>query len=323
MGLTPKVARILAPTDFSSSTEVACSLAARLANRLEAELLVIHVIPTAEMALKVGTVADRTREEILNKSYKGLRVWFEDVVPGELRRFLTVEVHIAVGEPALEIASAASSKGADLIVMATHGRSGIGHLVMGSVTESVLRTAPAPVLALRAGQEGRPLTEVKRILWATDLSPASEEAWRYALMFADTLSAEVSLLHVVNSTELAGIADMPVPPSAGWLEGQLAAIEKELVTRQREVESLGLSARRKVTVGPPAVAIVAEAQAEQVDLIVMGTHGRTGLTHILLGSVAEAVLRKAPCPVLVVRAKREREPEWSGSGMAQAQAETS
>jgi len=164
------------------------------------------------------------------------------------------------------------------------------------------------------GQESHPLTEVRRILWATDLSPASEGAWRYILTLADIFSAKVILLHVVNSIEFTGIADIPVPPPAGWLEGQLAGIERELSRSQQEIEALGLSARRKVTVGATAAAIVEEAHTEGADLIVMGTHGRSGLSHVLLGSVAEAVLRKAPCPVLVVQVKRQGVPEQPGSG---------
>lgn len=301
MSLTAKITRILAPTDFSRSAEGACCLAARLANRFQAGLLMLHAIPTVDMALQIGARGGRTREEILDESHDRLWVWFHTVVPEELRCFVTAEAQVAVGEPAPEIAGVAKASGIDLIVMATHGRSGISHLVMGSITESVLRTAPAPVLALRTGQESRTLSEVKRILVATDLSRASEGAWRYVLMLADMLSAEVCLLHVVNSYEVVGIADISAVPPASWLKGHLARVEMELASKQREVELLGLDARRKVTVGTPAAAIVAEVQAEAADLIVMGTHGRTGLARIFLGSVAEAVIRKAPCPVLVVQ----------------------
>lgn len=302
--MTPiaKITRILVPIDFSRSAEAACHLAARLANRIEAGLVVLHAFPSVDMALQVRGTTGRTQAEVFRDLHKRLWDWCDMVLPEELRRFLTIEVQVVVGEPTEGIAWATRASRADLIVMATHGRSGVSHLLVGSVTEAVIRAAPAPVLALRRGQEGHPLAEVKRILWATDLSPASEGAWRYLLMLADLFSAEVSLLHVVNSIELAGFAEMPVPPPAGWIEGQLAVIERELDRRQQEVEALGLGARRKVTVGFPAETIIAEA--ERADLIVMGTHGRTGLPHVLLGSVAEAVLRKAPCPVLVVQARR-------------------
>jgi nucleotide-binding universal stress UspA family protein len=303
MKLTAKITRILAPTDLSGSAEEACRLAAQLANRFEAELVVFHAVQAIDVALQVGPATERTQAQVVSGVRERLSAWFHAVVPEELRRFLTLEAQVAVGEPAPSIAWAAKESGADFIVMATHGRSGLSHLVMGSVAESVLRTAPAPVLALRTGQEGRPLTEVRTILWATDLSATSEEAWRYALLLADVFAAELSLLHVVSPLEFAGLGDMRVPPPTGWLEGRVAATDSKLAARQQEVELFGLRARRKVKVGAPAATIVAEAQEARADLIVMGTHGRTGLSHLLLGSVAEAVIRKAPCPVLAVQAR--------------------
>lgn len=298
--MTPKIKRILAPTDFSPSAEQACSLAARLANRLEAGLVVFHAVPPVDLAREIEARKDRTRESVLSDARQGLRAWLEEAVPVEWRRFLAIEVQLAVGDPAQQIAAAAEES--DLIVMGTRGRSGLVHLVMGSVTVAVLRTARVPVLALRAGQADRPLTAVKRILWATDLGPTSEAAWRYALLLADMLAAEIFLLHVLSAAQVVGSPGPPAPLPGEWLEAEIATRDRDLASKQREVEALGLAVRRKVTMGAPAATILAEAEAERADLIVMGTHGRRGLPHVLLGSVAEAVIRRAPCPVLAVQA---------------------
>ncbi len=317
MSLPLKITRILVPTDFSSGAEFACRLAAELGMWAEADLILFHALPEVELLEKVGRGAGKAQMEVLTHVRDRLEEWFKAVVPAELRRFLAVELKVKVGEATPGIAWAAQRSGADLILMATHGHTGLAHLLMGSVTEAVLRTVPIPVLALRLGQGDRPLTTVQRILWATDLSPVSEGAWRYALTLADVLAAELILLHVVRPTELAGVADHLVPPPAAWTEGYLTPLEEELGRRQQAVEALGLRARRKVLVGVPAEVIVAEAQTEPVDLVVMGTHGRTGLTHVLLGSVAAAVIRKAPCPVLAVQVKREDEArEWDEHGAA-------
>ncbi|MGH7386971.1 MAG: universal stress protein, partial [Candidatus Methylomirabilales bacterium] len=139
MKLTAKITRILAPTDLSGSAEEACRLAARLANRFEAELVVFHAVQTVDVALQVGPATERTPAQVVSGVRERLSAWFHAVVPEELRRFLTLEAQVAVGEPAPSIAWAAKESGADFIVMATHGRSGISHLVMGSVAESVLR----------------------------------------------------------------------------------------------------------------------------------------------------------------------------------------
>lgn len=301
MSVAAKITKILVPTDFSPSAEDACCLAARLAMRAEADLILFHALPGLELLQEVGRASGRPQVEVLNDVRDELREWFEMLVPEEIRHFLTVEFKVKVGEPLPGIAWAAERSRADLILMATHGRTGLGHLLMGSVTEAVLRHVAVPVLALRLGHGDRPLTTVRRILWATDLLPVSEGAWRYALTLADVLGAEVILLHVVRPPEPARVADDPIPP-----------LEQELERRQQGVEARGLRARRKVLVGVPAEVIVAEAEREQADLIVMGTRGRTGLTHVLLGTVAEAVIRKAPCPVLAVQIKIKRKGESGG-----------
>ncbi|MFQ5959990.1 MAG: universal stress protein [Candidatus Methylomirabilales bacterium] len=305
MSLTVKITRILVPTDFSLASQVACRLAARLANFLTAGVVIFHAIPRTDLLRELGRPRKRTQVEFLDAVRTQVQTWFEGEVPSEVRGSLPVEFKVRVGEPTPGIAWVARRSGADLILMATEGRTGLAHLLLGSVTEAVLRTVPIPVLALRLGQGERPLMEVQRILWATDLSPVSEGAWRYAVTLAGVFGAEVILLHAVRPAELAAAADHPIPPPAHWVEDYLGPLEEELDVRQQALEALALHARRKVVVGVPTDVIVAEAQAEQVDLIVMGTHGRTGLPHAIVGSVAEAVIRKAPCPVLAVKVNRD------------------
>jgi nucleotide-binding universal stress UspA family protein len=307
MSLTPKITRILVPTDFSPPSQVACFFAARLANHLKAGIVLFHAISGMDLLEEVGRARGKSHVEVLDDLRSRLQSWFETVIPAEFRGFLPVEVTVVVGEPSPAIAPVAKRSGADLVLMATHGRTGLAHLLMGSVTETVLRSIPVPVLALRVGQGDRPLTAVQRILWATDLSPVSEGSWRYALTLADVFAAEVVLLHVVPPSELPWQDEQPVPTPGSWLEQHVAPFDRELGQRQQVAEELGLSARRKILVGVPAEAIVAEAQAEEADLIVVGTHGRTGLPHVLLGSVAEVVIRKAACPVLAVKVKPDSE----------------
>lgn len=305
MGLTAKIKRIFVPTDLSQPAEAVCDLAARLAGYLKARIVLFHAISGMDLLEEVGRAGGKTQDEVLDDLCDRLEAWFEAAVPAEVRAFVPVEIKVVVGEPASAIAPAAKRSGADLILMATHGRTGLAHLLMGSVTQAVLRSIPVPVFAIRLGQENRPLVAVGRIMWATDLSPVSEGAWRYAMTLADVFSAEVILLHVVHPDELPWVDDQPVPTPGSWLEQQLAPLDRELEQRQQAAEKRGLSARRKIVVGVAAEVIVAEAETERADLIVMGTRGRTGLPQILVGSVAEAVVRKAPCPVLAVHVKGE------------------
>lgn len=226
MSLTPKITRILVPTDFSPPSQVACCFAARLANYLKAGIVLFHAIPGMDLLEEIGRARGKTEIEVLNDLRSRLQSWFEAVIPAEFRGLVPVEATVVVGEPSPAIAPAAKRSGADLILMATHGRIGLAHLLMGSVTETVLRSIPVPVLALRVGQGDRPLTAVQRILWATDLSPVSEGSWRYALTLADVFAAEVILMHVVPPSDLPWLDEQPVPTPGSWLEQHVAPFDR-------------------------------------------------------------------------------------------------
>ena len=146
------------------------------------------------------------------------------------------------------------------------------------------------------------MARVKRMLVPTDFSPPSEIALAYALDLAAREGASVHVLHVLDDVQFA----------AAYPDGlyvQLAGLEARLIDEGRKrladaaakAEAAGVAATIDVVVGKPAPAIAGEAEKRGTDLIVMGTHGRSGLAHLVLGSVAETVLRTAPCPVLTVR----------------------
>lgn len=313
MDPTVKITRILVPTDYSLASQIACRLAARLANFLQAGLVIFHAIPRAELFHEVRRPGKRTQVEFLDAVRTHVQTWFEAGVPAELHGFLPVDFRVKVGEPIPGIVRAVRRTGADLVLMATHGRTGLSHLLLGSVTEAVLRTVSVPVLALRLGQGEPPLTAVRRILWATDLSPVSDGAWRHAVTLAGVFDAEVVLLHAVQPAEVAGLVDHLVCRPADWAQHYMIRIEEELERRRQGLEALRLRARRKIVVGIPAETIVGQARAEQADLIVMGTRGRTGLPHAILGSVAAGVIRKAPCPVLAVKVSRDGQTKERGT----------
>ena len=146
------------------------------------------------------------------------------------------------------------------------------------------------------------MIDLRRILVPTDFSKHSHNALRYAVAFAEKFGAELHLLHVVQDLALfipdnVGGAPPVVPP----VDQLTAAVHEAL---QRVIRENGLERLRvcpEVREGTPFHEIIRCARDRDVDLIVMGTHGRSGLAHVLLGSVAEKVVRKAPCPVLTVR----------------------
>ncbi|MEW6283426.1 MAG: universal stress protein, partial [Candidatus Eremiobacterota bacterium] len=179
--------------------------------------------------------------------------------------------------------------GVDLIVMASHGRTGPGRWLLGSVAEAVLREAPCPVLLVREALPV-PLEGFHRILVALDGSERSLEV----VPKVAALAAEGARAELLRASDLDAL-----PLSMQEREVVLNALREEL----DGVTVPGLAVQRRVEDSSPAAAILAVAEREKCDLIAMTSHGRTGAARVLLGSVAERVARHAPCPVLIVPVK--------------------
>lgn len=143
---------------------------------------------------------------------------------------------------------------------------------------------------------------IKRILCPTDFSEASKNAIRYTNEFARTMNADVIFIHVVEPRPITTDMSVAYIPIETDLE---KAAEEDLITLLEEEKDKGIAAKKIVLVGQPAETIIEQSKANDVDLIILGSHGRAGLTRLLMGSVAEAVLRKAPCPVLIVKAEEK------------------
>ena len=140
----------------------------------------------------------------------------------------------------------------------------------------------------------------QRFLVPVDFSEYANQALDYALSLASKLDARLTLLHVIQALPLGGV-DMGVTLPYTYVHDLEAEITSSMQAYLERVTAAGLEGEVAVVHGVPFQEIIDTAKAQQVDLIVMGTHGRTGLQHVLLGSVAERVVRLAPCPVLVVR----------------------
>jgi nucleotide-binding universal stress UspA family protein len=140
----------------------------------------------------------------------------------------------------------------------------------------------------------------QRFLVPTDFSEYANQALDYAINLAEKLDARLTLLHVIQPVPMAGV-DMGVTLPSTYLQDLEAEIMQSMESQLARVTAAGLEGEIVVVHGVPFHEILETAKTQKVDLIVMGTHGRTGLQHILLGSVAEKVVRLAPCPVLVAR----------------------
>lgn len=151
--------------------------------------------------------------------------------------------------------------------------------------------------------------KIRKILVPLDFSPPSDYALRYATALAADFGASLHVLHVIEDRLMMG--PWPVEVYLGEVprlrEGLIKEAESRTLDCLKAIENRGLQATGEVLIGGPFQTIVDLANTSGVDLIVMGTHGRTGITHLLIGSVAERVIRHAPCPVLVVRERQTAE----------------
>jgi nucleotide-binding universal stress UspA family protein len=213
-------------------------------------------------------------------------------------------VDIIAGSPAHVIVEHAQSLAADLIVMGTHGRGGMAHLLLGSVAERIVRTAACPVLTIRSAVR----QPIRRILVPTDFSATSDAALEWAELLAQRFGATLQLLHVLADPFLAEglaaeayITEAPPLRTAMLRDAQTRLDERAVKSEQRPVP-----VDTEALFGHGAKTVAEYAANRDVDLIVMGTHGRTGIAHLLLGSFAEKLVRTAPCPVLTVRHEKPR-----------------
>jgi nucleotide-binding universal stress UspA family protein len=178
--------------------------------------------------------------------------------------------------------------------MSTHGRRGFKHAFLGSVTERTLRASPVPVLATKGS--GLPPGPLKKILLPTDFSDYSRHAQHLACALAKRSGAHIDVVHVLN--EIPEYLSYDSAEARNY-ESQARAIAGEhLDSVGKQIENSNLSTKTHLCKGVPADVIAQAADRLGSNLIVMGTHGHTGFTHTMLGSVAERTLRLAPCSVL-------------------------
>ena len=199
------------------------------------------------------------------------------------------------------IAECARERGADLIVMSTHGRGGLGRWVYGSVADSLLRESPAPVLLVSSTCE-RPWSgnRVVRILVPLDGSKLAEEALGPAREMATLFGAEILLLQVVEPLSATLYAE-----AAAYLradpEAELAEARQYVDDVAAQLRADGLAVTARATVGGAAATIATTARDQSADLITLASHGRGGLARLVMGSIAAGVIQRATVPLLVVR----------------------
>ena len=286
---------ILVPTDGSDGAKPGIRHGIGLAADVGADLHTLSVVDSVEINPSLSRVEDESDPKGL---FEARATRAADAVEELAQSHLDGPVTTAVewGRPFRSITEYATANDIDLIVMGTHGRSGLKRLVLGSVAEKVLRTTSVPVMLVppQAAIDGVDI-EYSEILLPTDGSEAAETAVDWGVTLADLYDGSVHTIYSVDTARFAGEGEMMTLYDALEQTGEDALN----AVRQRAREA-GISVTAELGTGPPARVIRSYSADHDVDLIVMGTHGRSGVERYLIGSVTESVVRHAKVPVCCV-----------------------
>ena len=284
------IQKILFPTDFTATSERAFSAAARLADVFDAELHVLNA------AVEAYELSDDPMGH-LNLRRESGDTWSDAVTPGLFNGSRVVHAQVRGSSPSDGILEYADQHAVDLIVMATHGRRGLDRFLLGSVAEEIVRRANCPVLTLR--DPAKAAGDWKRILVPLDFDESASATLAYAMGLAASSGAELDLLHVIEEAVFPTIYG--VDSFAVAVPSLVEDSRHALTDLAERTDGPTAPYTCHVRIGHPATEIAGFAAENDADLIVMATHGYTGIQHLILGSVAAKVVRTAPCPAITMK----------------------
>ena len=296
-----EVKLILCPIDFSEFSVRAYHHALSLAEHYRAKVVALHIVelfrfPSVGFAASAG-LYDEFCQAVRESGKEQLQEFVKNHTHNEVQPELVVHQGIAPDS----ILSIAQAQKADVIVMGTHGRRGYDRLMLGSVTDRVMRRAPCPVLAvckpphdsvsadMAAGKERGHVHHLSQILFCADFSGNSERALNYAISATAEYDAELTLLHVLEEV-----------PSPARTKEAIAAATEQLDKLIPPDGRKTLKVKTAVRIGKPYQQIIQHALETQVDMVAMGVHGRGALDLAVFGSTTYRVMQLGPCPVLAV-----------------------
>lgn len=271
------IERILVPLDGSATAEAVLPQVGRLLRRHDSEVILVR---------SANSMPVDAYPTVFEAALAAAREYVMGIQDRLIADGVRVKAVARLGSAAETILEVAREEKATLIAMATHGHSGVTRLVFGSVAEQVLRKSPLPVLVVRPFEASHAKEPIQNILVPLDGSKASARAVPRAMEMAALFGARVVLLHVLD-------------PKGNWPDRDTAG--RQLGEIADKLRAAGISTLTIVDEGNPAVIIGDVTRHHEIDLVTMATHGRTGLSRLVVGSVTESVVRASSVPVLVVR----------------------
>jgi nucleotide-binding universal stress UspA family protein len=295
------------PFDFSEVSSHALDQASVLARHHGARLTVLHVFLSVMPTTGLNALDTVTAQVIEPQDLQELRDRVNAACRSAIAAGATVDIVIVGGAPVSTILEQATSSGVDLIVMGTHGTSGFQHLLLGSVTEKVLRKASCPVLTVPPRAHAGPVASFGHVLCAVDFSDCSRQAVKAAATMVAGTPARVTLLHVMEWPW----HEPPVPGMEGVPPSQVQALleyrrylESSAADGLKALAASSLPGREVATAvrfGKSYVELLDAAREGAADLIVLGVRGRSAVDLGFFGSTTNHIVRGATCPVLTVR----------------------
>lgn len=295
-----QIRNVLVPMDFSAPSLRALVFALPLIKHFGADLHLVHVFATDHpFSGLVGMPFVLPELEISRSIHEQL----EDLARKYSIDSRPENLHVVKGRAFEEICRVGRDTGIDLIIIATRGNTGVKHLALGSTAERVVRYSSCPVLVTHGAKLSGELPGFRRILAPVDFSDCSMQGLAYAKAFARHFKSKITLLNSVHFPYYVASDEYARYDLPRLMQHADIFARDQMRDLLEKTDWDGLEVETSLQTGHPGQQICEHARDSDVDLIVISTHGSTGLTHMVLGSVAEYVVRHAHCPVLVVPAR--------------------
>lgn len=299
--------RIICATDFSDFSNRTVNYGIAFAREFEAKLYVCHVIDLSSVAIYGEFQLDPVG--LQNRIMEDAREQLEELIGQQHKEW---EPLITVGHTADEIARIVEEKNIDLVITATRGRSGFKRLILGSVTERLMRTLRCPLLVVHSPDKEFISTDdhevnINRILVGCDFSPDSSLAFEYGLSLAQEFESELHLAHVIESAAYQELQKTDTPVETEIQQEIHGHLIQKLQDMVPEEARNWCKPQTSLIEGRSYEELVKYAEQHDIGMIVLGARGLGLVKSLLLGSTTDRVIRRAPCPILSVSAKVQNE----------------
>ncbi len=294
-----KLNAVVCATDLSEGSNKALPLAAQMAKLHQAKLIVAHIIDLPAVTPYGETMVDP--QELRGRVEQSAKAQVTDIL--ENCAEVEWELNIAIGYPSKEILQIVEDNKADLVVAATHSRSGIERLLLGSVSRKLMHTLNVPFLIVPGNMSQQQLERpVESVLIACDFSPDSANAIRWGLDFSQAFNAKLTMATVIENTQLEQILKLDPQKEHGMADKLQAELHERLLENVPASDREKVKLETVVLAGQPHEELNKYAILNHIDIIVMGVHGRGLIENLLVGSTTDRLVRLGQFPVMAVRA---------------------